>query len=426
MLATIAASSGLLLSPLRPAAPLRAAPLRMGEGDELGGAISSTFGEIFGSFFKPNAEREAEIDRAYAEQLEVAEQRRRGGIDGVASRMRATEERRAKESAAFTEKFAWQQGADPLSAFLKRRDEGKVKKIGYEDEPKGGIPMPMASFGVGGEFGTGGKYDNGERFDLRLPYVDQGYEDPDADVMGIVETGAMVRRLGKEMRYTHGLSRIPAITVSVSQHVPKPHTPFQWASQLDHESTDARLAKLKDAIRSDREYGKAIGLRYHDGKPGIVEGLLSRGDRRVGRVIENAWRAGARFDGWSEHFSFDRWMECAQSALSDEGVDVDWFTTRERDRTEVLPWEHLDSGLDSDWLWDDWQDALEEIAVDDCRWTPCFDCGVCDQMDTHIQVGPTGVTELPMPGIGVPACATPLATTTQSTTMQDASKTNGG
>ena len=173
---TIAASSALLLSPLRPAAPLRAAP-RMGEGDELGGAISSTFGEIFGSFFKPNAEREAEIDRAYAEQLEVAEQRRRGGIDGVASRMRATEERRAKESAAFTEKFAWQQGADPLSAFLKRRDEGKVKKIGYEDEPKGGIPMPMASFGVGGEFGTGGKYDNGERFDLRLPFVDQGWVD---------------------------------------------------------------------------------------------------------------------------------------------------------------------------------------------------------------------------------------------------------
>ena len=108
----------------------------------------------------------------------MAEQRRRGGIDGVASRMQATEERRAKEGgAAFTEKFAWQQGADPLSAFLKRRDEGKVKKIGYEDEPKGGIPMPMASFGVGGEFGTGGKYDNGERFDLRLPFVDQGWVD---------------------------------------------------------------------------------------------------------------------------------------------------------------------------------------------------------------------------------------------------------
>ena len=77
------------------------------------------------------------------------------------------------------------------------------------------------------------------------------------------------------------------------------------------------------------------------------------------------------------------------------------------------------------------QDALEEIAVDDCRWTPCFDCGVCDQMDTHIQVGPTGVTDLPMPGIGIPSCAAPLATTTRSTTKQsittqDAPKTKGG
>ena len=249
----------------------------------------------------------------------------------------------------------------------------------------------------------------------------------DDDVLQIASMAKEVIKAGREASGRRDIK----CTVSIGGFVPKPHTPFQWASQLDHESTDARLAKLKDAIRSDREYGKAIGLRYHDGKPGIVEGLLSRGDRRVGRVIEHAWRAGARFDGWSEHFSFDRWMECAQSALSDERVDVDWFTTRERDRTEVLPWEHLDSGLDSDWLWDDWQDALEEIAVDDCRWTPCFDCGVCDQMDTHIQVGPTGVTDLPMPGIGVPSCAAPLATTKQSTTKQsmttqDAPKTNGG
>jgi hypothetical protein len=187
--------------------------------------------------------------------------------------------------------------------------------------------------------------------------------------------------------------------VSIGGFVPKPHTPFQWASQLDHETTDARLMKLKDAIRSDREYGKAIGLRYHDGKPGIVEGLLSRGDRRVGRVIETAWRAGARFDGWSEHFSFDGWMAAAQEAFTGEDVDVDWFTTRERERTEVLPWDHLDSGLDSAWLWEDWQDALDEVAVDDCRWTPCFDCGVCDQLGTEIQVGPTGVTTLPMPEV---------------------------
>ena len=116
-------------------------------------------------------------------------------------------------------------------------------------------------------------------------------------------------------------------------------------------------------------------------------------------MILQAWRDGARFDGWSEHFSFDRWMAAAQTAFADQPVDVDWYTIRERQQSEVLPWDHLDSGLDSEWLWADWQDSLNDIAVDDCRWTPCFDCGVCDQMGTEIQIGPTGVTTLPMPTV---------------------------
>src|SRR5699024_3336386 len=126
----------------------------------------------------------------------------------------------------------------------------------------------------------------------------------------------------------------------------KPHTPFQWAAQLGAEETDARLAKLREAVRSDRRYGSAIGFRYHDGQPGIVEGLLSRGDRRLGRVIEEVWRAGARFDGWTEHFSYERWMDAAGRGLEGTGVDVAWFTTRERGEHEVLPWDHIDSGLD--------------------------------------------------------------------------------
>ena len=129
----------------------------------------------FTGMFKPNAEKQAEIDRAYAAQLEVAEQRR--NPEARRRALRETEARRARESAAFEDKFAWQRSKDPLAEFKKRQAAGKVKKIGYEDEPKGGIPMPMASFGVGGEFGQGGKYDNGERFDLRLPFVDQGWVD---------------------------------------------------------------------------------------------------------------------------------------------------------------------------------------------------------------------------------------------------------
>ena len=216
----------------------------------------------------------------------------------------------------------------------------------------------------------------------------------DDDVLQIARMAAEVIRVGREVSGRRDIR----CTVSIGGFVPKPHTPFQWAAQLDHETTDARLALLRDAIRSNREYGKAIGFRYHDGKPGIIEGLLSRGDRRVGRVILQAWRQGARFDGWSEHFDFDRWQQAAEIALADEPVDVDWYTTRERDHAEVLPWDHLDSGLDREWLWEDWQAALDEDGVEDCRWTPCFDCGVCDQMGTHIQVGPTSI-EIGMPAV---------------------------
>jgi radical SAM family uncharacterized protein len=214
----------------------------------------------------------------------------------------------------------------------------------------------------------------------------------DEDVLEIAELAKKVIATGREVSGRRDIR----CTVSIGGFVPKPHTPFQWAAQLDHETTDARLQKLRDSVRSDRQYGRAIGFRYHDGKPGTIEGLLSRGDRRVGAVIERVWRDGGRFDGWSEHFSFERWTAACDAALADAPVDLDWYTTREREYSEVLPWDHLDSGLDRDWLWEDWQDALNEVEVDDCRWTPCFDCGVCPEMGTEIQVGPTGRRLLPL------------------------------
>jgi radical SAM family uncharacterized protein len=182
-------------------------------------------------------------------------------------------------------------------------------------------------------------------------------------------------------------------TVSIGGFVPKPHTPFQWAAQCPPEVVDDRLRQLGGAIRADRSYAKAIGFRYHDGEPSLIEGLLSRGDRRVGAVILAAWREGARFDGWTEYFSFERWVRSAESALTGKSVDLAWYTTRERDYSEVLPWDHLDAGLDRDWLWQDWQDSITPegaAEVEDCRWTPCYECGVCSAMGTEIQVGPTG------------------------------------
>ena len=219
----------------------------------------------------------------------------------------------------------------------------------------------------------------------------------DEDVLQVAELAKRVIAKGREVTGQNDIR----CTVSIGGFVPKPHTPFQWAAQLDHETTDERLKKLRDTVRADKRYGRAIGFRYHDGKPGIVEGLLSRGDRRVGAVIEQVWRDGGRFDGWSEHFSYDRWMTAAEQAFAGTGVDVDWYTIRERDYDEVLPWDHLDSGLDKDWLWSDWEDALAvadgaDVEVEDCRWTPCYDCGVCPEMGTEIQIGPTGQRLLPL------------------------------
>lgn len=220
----------------------------------------------------------------------------------------------------------------------------------------------------------------------------------DEDVLQVAELAKKVIAKGREVTGQNDIR----CTVSIGGFVPKPHTPFQWAAQLDHETTDRRLKKLRDVVRDDKRYGRAIGFRYHDGKPGIVEGLLSRGDRRVGAIIEQVWRDGGRFDGWSEYFSYDRWMAAASLALAGTGIDVDWYTTRERDYDEVLPWDHLDSGLDKDWLWGDWEDALavadgsSDVEIEDCRWTPCYDCGVCPEMNTEIQIGPTGHTLLPL------------------------------
>jgi radical SAM family uncharacterized protein len=217
----------------------------------------------------------------------------------------------------------------------------------------------------------------------------------DEDVLAIAELARKVIATGREASGRRDIR----CTVSIGAFVPKPHTPFQWAGQCDDETVDARLALLRDAIRADRQYGRAIGFRYHDGKPSIIEGLLSRGDRRVGKIIEAVWRDGGRFDGWSEHFSYERWASATDTALAGTGVDLDWYTTREREYAEVLPWDHLDAGLDRDWLWEDWQDALDELEVDDCRWTPCFDCGVCPQLGTSIQIGPTGHSLLPVVSI---------------------------
>src|SRR6266851_4116290 len=248
-------------------------------------------------------------------------------------------------------------------------------------------------------------YANGWR-QVKLYFMCGLPTETDEDVLAIADLARRVIQTGREVSGRRDIR----CTVSIGGFVPKPHTPFQWAAQCDAATVDARLRALGGALRADPAYGKAIGFRYHDGRPSVIEGLLSRGDRRVAKVIRAAWQDGARFDGWSEHFSFDRWARCAAAALAGDGVDLAWYTTRERGYGEVLPWDHLDAGLDRDWLWQDWLAAIDPSGaaeVEDCRWTPCFECGVCPAMGTEIQAGPTGVKLLPLAVAGGRAPARP-------------------
>ncbi|MEN9595286.1 MAG: hypothetical protein RLY23_1769 [Actinomycetota bacterium] len=196
----------------------------------------------------------------------------------------------------------------------------------------------------------------------------------DDDTLGIAELAKNVVEIGK--RYTKAAS----CTASVGGFVPKPHTPFQWFGQNSSEELQRKVGMLRDATRKG-----GVKLSWHDPKATMVEGINSRGDRRIGKVIERVWRSGGVFQEWSEHFKVDRWTE----AMAAEGLDVDWYTTRHRTGEEIQPWDHITAGLHKDFLWQDWQSALAEHGLPDCRWTPCYDCGVCtDYAIEHVVASP--------------------------------------
>jgi len=159
------------------------------------------------------------------------------------------------------------------------------------------------------------------------------------------------------------------VTASVGGFVPKAQTPFQWFGQDTAADLRRKIGLLKDAARGVR----GLTLRWHDPSATTVEGIVSRGDRRVGAVVEHVWRAGGTFQEWSEHFNLDLWVE----ALAAADLALEDLVYRHRHEDEVFPWDHISAGLHRDFLWQDFQDALAEAGLEDCRWTPCYDCGAC-------------------------------------------------
>lgn len=202
-------------------------------------------------------------------------------------------------------------------------------------------------------------------FMIGLPF------ETDEDVLAIADLAKKVQYKYYEVTGKRGCR----VTVSASSFVPKPYTAFQWFGQNDLENIRRKQFLLKDALKV-----KNITFQYHDAKTGIIEAVFARGDRRVGKALLTAWKNGARFDGWSDCFSYERWLE----ALAEVGLDKDFYSSRDRGQDEVFPWEHVQPGVARRFLWNEWQKAQAQQLTHDCRRSTCTGCGVCQKLGVNI------------------------------------------
>lgn len=185
------------------------------------------------------------------------------------------------------------------------------------------------------------------------------------DVLAIAD---LIRQILKRTRFK--------LNVSISHFVPQPFTPFQWEPMENVESLKKKAYLLKDSLRNRR-----VQINYHEPATSLMEGVFSRGDRRLGKVIELAFRKGARFDGWSDYFNYSLWQEAFREA---EVSPEDYL--RRREESEILPWEHIYPELSKDFLMKEFMKASLETTTDDCR-ENCTGCGVCSDKVSHAFAG---------------------------------------
>ena len=185
----------------------------------------------------------------------------------------------------------------------------------------------------------------------------------DEDILGIAEIAAHVMHVWRES--ASNKNRGVRITVSTSWFVPKPFTAFQWEPQISLEEYQRRVKLLRQAITT-----KTVTYNWHDGDTSFLEAVLARGDRRLGKVLELAWRKGAKLDAWEEYFSLERWME----AFRECGLDPHFYANRTRSRDELMPWDMISCGVTDDYLWRERERAYASVTTPDCR-THCGGCG---------------------------------------------------
>ena len=185
----------------------------------------------------------------------------------------------------------------------------------------------------------------------------------DEDVLGIADLAARVMHEWRESATNK--NRGVRITVSTSWFVPKPHTAFQWQGQITRAEYERRVKLLREAIKT-----KTVTYNWHDSDTSFLEAILARGDRRLGKVLETAWRKGAKLDAWEEYFSLQRWLD----AFDECGLDPTFYANRDRSRDEIMPWSMISSGVTESYLWREWERACEGVTTPDCR-THCNACG---------------------------------------------------
>ncbi len=185
----------------------------------------------------------------------------------------------------------------------------------------------------------------------------------DEDVLGIADLAARVMHAWRESAANK--QRGVRITVSTSWFVPKPHTAFQWEPQISKEEYERRVKLLREAITT-----KTVTYNWHDSDTSFLEAVLARGDRRMCKVLETAWRKGAKLDAWEEYFSLERWLE----AFDECGLDPHFYANRQRQKDEIMPWSMISSGVTEAYLWRELQQAKAGVTTPDCR-THCNGCG---------------------------------------------------
>jgi radical SAM family uncharacterized protein/radical SAM-linked protein len=190
----------------------------------------------------------------------------------------------------------------------------------------------------------------------------------DEDVRAIADLARKAFRLGR------GRTPRCQIHVGVSTFVPKPFTPFQWDAHLPIEETRRRQALLRDTFGRNQQ----IELRYHDAATSRIEAGLCLADRRAATAVLDAYRQGALLDGWTEHFSYDRWVGAFGAMEREHGVSLDFFAHREKGRDEILPWDAIDCEVAKPYLWKQRERSRAETTLVDCAIRPCSACGACD------------------------------------------------